>query len=78
MQNIDIGTWLLQQAPVVVVMGFVIYYLYKELRQERGRNNKFAVDVIKLTTLWSERAKELNVTEILIYLKDIKSILTKK
>lgn len=55
----DVSGWLLQQAPVVVVMGIVIYWLSKRLVKSEDEKDKLSTSVIKLTTLWESKASEL-------------------
>lgn len=58
--------WLIQQAPVIVVMGVVIWWLQRELRETRDdlkeanlRNHETNEQVIKLTTLWEATAENI-------------------
>lgn len=55
----NISTWLLDQAPVIVVMGLVIYWLQKRLVKAEDDKDKLSENVIKLTTLWESKASEL-------------------
>ena len=86
----DLLTWLIQQAPVVVVMGAAIYWLAKKLNKAEQDKDDLAKDVIKLTTLWEEKSdkldakndkndeRDLKLTEqILELLRDIKVIVSK-
>jgi|TARA_R110000796_G_scaffold742_1_gene2757 hypothetical protein len=79
--------WLVQQAPVVVVMGAAIFWLAKKLNKAEGDKDELAKDVIKLTTLWEEKSDKLDTRseklderntkvneQILELLRDIKSI----
>ena len=74
-------TWLSQQLPAVVIMGIVIYFLYKLFQSERKRNQKLSDDVIKLSTLWEEKAAELGEedkgtkAEIISLLHEIKGLI---
>lgn len=52
-------TWLVQQAPVVVVMGVIIWYLAKKLNKAETDKDEMAKDVIKLTVLWEEKGDKL-------------------
>ena len=89
-QTPELVSWLIQQAPVVVVMGAAIYWLAKKLNKAEGDKDEMAKEVIKLTTLWEEKSdkieekaekndeKNSKVTEqILELLRDIKISVTK-
>jgi len=89
-QNTDLLGWLLQQAPVVVVMGAAIYWLQKKLNKAENDKDELAKDVIKLTTLWeeksdridekNEKSDERNVKyneQVLELLRDIKNIVSR-
>lgn len=79
----DISVWLLEQAPVIVVMGAVIYWLQGKLNKAEEDKDSLAKDVIKLTTLWEEKSGEMDQSsmkikdEILALLRDIKALVTK-
>ena len=74
-------TWLLQQAPVVVVMGIVIWWLAKQLLVKDKLVSELSREVIKLTTLWEEKSEQLSdntsvgYLEIIRILKEIRSLL---
>jgi len=83
--------WLVQQAPVVVVMGAAIYWLSKKLNKAEGDKDEMAKDVIKLTALWEEKSDKLDVKnekmdernikvneQILELLREIKLIVSRK
>ena len=89
MLSIELIDWLVQQAPVVVVMGAAIFWLAKKLNKAEVDKDDLAKDVIKLTTLWEEKSdkiEELNVKQrerdekvndkILELLQDIKIIVS--
>lgn len=57
--NEVISTWLLDEAPVIAVMGVVIWWLAKRLTKAEDEKDKLATSVIKLTTLWEAKATEL-------------------
>jgi hypothetical protein len=89
--DVNIINWLVQQAPVVVVMGAAIYWLANRLKKAENDKDELAKDVIKLTTLWEEKSGELDVKneklgekntkvneEILVLLREIKMIVTKR
>ena len=83
--------WLVQQAPVVVVMGVIIYYLAKKLTKAEAEKDEMAKNVIKLTVLWEEKSDKLDAKadkqseksdadsqQILELLRDIKILLNQK
>jgi hypothetical protein len=89
--DVNIINWLLQQAPVVVVMGAAIYWLADRLKKAENDKDELAKDVIKLTTLWEEKSDKLDVRneklgekstkvneEILVLLREIKMIVTER
>lgn len=51
--------WLVQQAPVVVVMGAAIWWLAKRLTKAENDKDDLAKDVIKLTALWEEKSDRI-------------------
>jgi hypothetical protein len=77
-ENVEIGTWLLQQAPVIVVMGIVIYWLAKRLEKAQEEKDVLSRDVVKLTTLWQEQSDNGKDEEILRLLSEIKSIVERR
>lgn len=84
-EGVNIGAWLLEQAPVIVVMGVVIWWLAKRLVKSESDKDEMSKDVIKITTLWEMKANKMDEDEkttkkeILILLQEIKtSLLTKK
>jgi intracellular sulfur oxidation DsrE/DsrF family protein len=56
----NLVSWLVQQAPVVVVMGAAIYWLAKKLNKAETEKDEMAKDVIKLTALWEEKSDKLD------------------
>ena len=76
----EITTWLLQQAPVVAVMGIVIYWLAKRLEKAQDDKDLLSKDVVKLTTIWEEKYQnESNKEEkIITLLTEIKTIVSSK
>lgn len=84
MPELNIGTWLLQQAPTVVILGIAVYFLWKELNKERQRNNNLSEDVIKISLLWETKASDLGTAgskdreTILRILREIRSLVQKK
>lgn len=73
MDTTNIWEWLIQQAPVIVVMGIVIYWLAKRLDKCQNQKDALAEDVVKLTTLWEEADNSKN-EQILSLLREIKDI----
>lgn len=75
----EVTTWLLQQAPVVAVMGIVIYWLAKRLEKAQDDKDTLSKDVVKITALWEEKyQKESNKDEKIIeLLTEIKTIVSK-
>lgn len=84
-------SWLVQQAPVIVVMGAAIYWLAKKLNKTESDKDELAKDVIKLTTLWEEKSDKLDLKnekndernlklteQILELLREIKIIVSSK
>jgi len=57
--NEGILGWLLDQAPVIVIMGIVIWWLQKRLIKSEEDKTDLSNAVIKLTTLWEAKANEL-------------------
>jgi hypothetical protein len=56
----DLLNWLVQQAPVVVVMGAAIWWLAKKLTKAEDDKDELAKDVIKLTALWQEKSDKID------------------
>ncbi len=56
----EIVKWLFDQAPVIVVMGVVIWWLQRRLIKAENEKDKLSQDVIKLTTLWESKASALS------------------
>ena len=82
--GVEIGVWLLEQAPVIVLMGVVIWWLAKRLIKSQSEKDELAKDVIKVATLWEEKSEKLeeNSTktkeQILELLRDIKMLVKGK
>lgn len=76
----EVTTWLLQQSPVIVVMGIVIWWLAKRLEKAQEDKDTLSKDVVKLTTIWEEKyEKEANKEEQIIQLlTEIKVIVSTK
>ncbi len=60
MDILEVFGWLKDQAPVIVVMGVVIYWLSKQLIKERDRNDQLTENVIKIATLWEAKSQSLS------------------
>lgn len=77
----NVGGWLLEQAPVIVVMGVVIWWLAKRLVKSENEKDEMSKEVIKITTLWELKANKMDEEdkttkkEILNLLQEIKSSL---
>lgn len=76
----EVTTWLLQQSPVIAVMGIVIWWLTKRLEKAQEDKDTLSKDVVKLTTIWEEKyEKEANKEEQIIQLlTEIKVIVSTK
>lgn len=87
----DLVNWLVQQAPVVVVMGAAIYWLAKKLTKAENDKDELAKDVIKLTALWEEKSDKIEAKneklgeraslvndQILELLREIKQLIINK
>jgi len=76
----EIGMWLLEQAPVIVLMGVVIWWLAKRLIKSENEKDELAKDVIRVATLWEEKSDKLDNNgtkmkeQILELLRDIKML----
>lgn len=55
--------WLLKQAPIVVIMGVVIYWLAKRLVKEQDSKDELAKEVVKLATLWESKVTQSKMDE---------------
>jgi predicted nucleic acid-binding Zn-ribbon protein len=83
MENINIWNWLIQQAPVVIVMGIVIWWLAKRLEKAEDEKDLLSKDVIKISTLWEAKADKMDEEDkstkqqILSLLTEIKEIVRK-
>lgn len=65
----EVTKWLLEQSPVIVVMGIVIWWLAKRLEKAQEDKDTLSKDVVKLTTIWEEKyEKEANKEEQIIQL----------
>jgi len=76
----DLWTWLANQAPVIVVMGIVIYWLANRLVRSEDQKDLLSKDVVKLSTLWEDKVDKGSEREnqIIQLLNEIKSIVLQK
>ena len=74
---------LLQQAPLVIFMGAVIWWLVKMLVKCDREKQKLTENVVKLTTLWEEKTSKMSNTdesfkaEAISLLKEIRILCSK-
>ena len=52
--------WLLQQAPVVIVMGFAIWWLASKLSKKDSQLIEITKETIKLAALWEGASKKFS------------------
>ena len=77
----ELGPWLLEQAPLTVVMGTVIWWLSQRLSKAEKEKDEISREVIKLATLWerktekSEEDDDVLKQQILKSLDEIKTLL---
>ena len=75
----EIGGWLIEQAPVVTVMGIVVWWLAKRLAKAEDEKDSLSKEVIKITTLWEAKADKMDEEDkatkqqILALLNEIKA-----
>lgn len=80
----EIGGWLIEQAPVVVVMGVVVWWLAKRLVKAEDDKDNLSKEVIKITTLWEAKAAKMDEDDkttkqqIITLLNEIKASLPNK
>lgn len=60
MELIEVFNWLKLQAPVIVVMGIVIWWLAKQLVKSQTKNETLTENVIKIATLWEAKSQSLS------------------
>lgn len=76
--------WLLEQAPLTVVLGVIIWWLVKKLTKVEKDRDEISKEVIKLATLWEKKTEQSEDDEdelkrqILHSLEEIKNTLNKK
>ena len=79
----DIFPWLLEQAPLTVVLGVIIWWLAKKLEKIETERDEISKEVIKLATLWEKKTEQSEDDEdelkrqILHSLEEIKNTLNK-
>lgn len=76
MEQINIWEWLIQQAPVIVVMGIAIYYLATKLTKAEKDKDELAKEVIRLTSIWEIRLNDSknndrDIMQLLTQIKDL-------
>lgn len=80
----EVTSWLLEQAPITVVMGVVIWWLAKKLSKVESERDEISKEVIKLATLWEKKTEQSEdeddhfKKEILKSLEEIKNTLNKR
>lgn len=52
-------TWLLQQAPVIAVMGIIIWWLAARFTKKDNELQELSKEVMKLVALWEAKADAL-------------------
>lgn len=57
--NIELTEWLLQQAPVIVVLGIVIWWLARQYLKKDKQLTQMSEKTIQLATKWEEKAEYL-------------------
>jgi hypothetical protein len=76
--------WLVEQAPLIVVLGVVIYWLQSRLKESEKEKKELAKDVNELIGLWERNTQKMNddtkddsttKQKILSMLTEIKTIL---
>ncbi len=76
--NPNILQYLLQQAPVVVFLGLVIYTLYKQYLKKDEQVSQLSEEVVKLAALWESKAEKLDdkahKEKVLELLREIKQL----
>lgn len=79
----DLIPWLLEQAPLTVVLGVVIWWLVKKLSSVEKERDEISKEVIKLATLWEKKTEQSDDEDdelkrkILNSLEEIKNTLKK-
>ena len=71
----SLGTWLLDQAGLVVIMGVVIYWLAKRYEKAEQDKSDLAKEVIKLTVAYetkldSDKEKDNEIKALLTEIRD--------
>lgn len=71
----EIFNILLKQAPLVIFMGAAIWWLVKQLVKKDGEHQRLTQDVVKLTTMWEEKASKMGESDE-VFKKEALRILT--
>ena len=58
--QIDMGNWLLQQAPVIVVMGIAIWWLVRQLAKKDKQLLQVSKSAIELATKYETKCEYLS------------------
>ena len=71
----NITGWLVQQAPVIVVMGVVVWWLAKRYEKAENDKSELAKEVIKLTVAYetkldSDKEKDQEIKALLTEIRD--------
>lgn len=80
----EITSWLLEQAPLTVILGVIIWWLAKKLNKVETERDEISKEVIKLATLWEKKTEQSEDEDdklkhqILRSLEDIKNSLNKR
>lgn len=79
MEEMSVLKYLLQQAPIVVFMGVVIWWLAKRYEKKDQQCEKLSIDIISLASHWEEWLRNNDIPgahkDILEKLEEIKDIL---
>ena len=77
--QVDAGLsgWLVDQVPVIVVMGVVIWWLARRLEKIEQQKNVLAESMIKLTTLYESKLDmhDANAKDTKVLLEEIISLI---
>lgn len=70
----EITPWLLEQAPLTVVLGVVIWWLSNRLTKAEKDKDEISREVIKLATLWEKKTEKVEDDEDLLKMQILKSL----
>ncbi len=82
--ELSISTWLMQQAPVVIVLGVVIYWLQKRYVAKDLQLEKLSIGFIEVSTKWHDwiqaghNSNKAEADRIMEKLDEIKHIIEKR